>query len=124
MDVCSSTASPSAAAVVCTSNPVLVPSAEMAPARRPCPMPRASTYRLSGPGATISASEAVKKSARFAVSMAITSHDSMKVYAHRLAVVRGVFLDVAVGHVAAPGRGAVKAHVQVYGEGKLGQPQH
>gem|GEM_PF-46806 len=60
----STAAMPSAASVVWNVMPAAKPSAATSPAARPCEMPRASTWRLSGPGAKVMAIEVARKRAK------------------------------------------------------------
>jgi hypothetical protein len=53
--------SPKAAAVVCTREPVLIPSTERKPAWRPCAMLRPIIYIVSGPGMRLSVIPAMRK---------------------------------------------------------------
>ncbi|ABA49326.1 ppg3, putative [Burkholderia pseudomallei 1710b] len=63
----SSAATPNAASVVWNSTPDAKPSAATMPAARPCEMPRASTCRLSGPGATVIAIDVARNSMKFGI---------------------------------------------------------
>ena len=56
---------PTAAKPEWTTSPRLAPAAETSAALRPCATPRVSTRMLSGPGATITTSEAVRKRTKF-----------------------------------------------------------
>src|SRR4051812_8528400 len=69
----SNAATPSAASVVWNVMPVAKPSAATRPAARPCEMPRASTCRLSGPGAIVIAIDVARNKAKLGIVLTYLS---------------------------------------------------
>ncbi len=60
IELCTRAATPTATAVVCTSNPVHRPAVTNNPAARPCSADWVRTNRLSGPGTSPSMTDAMK----------------------------------------------------------------